>query len=118
MEFLKKNALKFYKKAEESYEEGDYNFTMFFVEQAIQLILKYLISKKYGDFPRSHGLKLLFELTGDEELISFREKNNDILRDIELSYVASRYFDVDYSKETAGKALEVAKKLMEVCGSD
>ncbi|MBC7110530.1 MAG: HEPN domain-containing protein [Archaeoglobi archaeon] len=118
MEFLKKNALKFYKKAEESYEEGDYNFTMFFVEQTIQLILKYLISKKYGDFPKSHGLKLLFELTGDKKLMEFRERNLDILRDIELSYVASRYFDVEYSQETARRALEAVKKLMEVCGID
>ncbi|AIG98813.1 HEPN domain-containing protein [Archaeoglobus fulgidus] len=40
MEFLKQRALRFYSKA---------NFTMFFAEQAVQLGLKFIIAKKYGE---------------------------------------------------------------------
>ncbi|WP_456478549.1 HEPN domain-containing protein [Geoglobus ahangari] len=116
MEFLKNNALKFLKKAEESLRDGDYNFTMFFAEQSLQLMLKYLIAKKFGEFPKTHNLKTLFYLTDDEMLIKFYEDNMDILRELELSYVASRYFDVDYSEDVAKKGVETVRKFMEVSG--
>ena len=118
MEFLKKNAMKFLEKAEESFEKGEYNFTMFFVEQFLQLMLKYLIGKKFGDFPKTHSLKILFELTEDENLQRFYRENFDVLREVELSYVASRYFDVEYSREVAERSLKVAKKLVEVVKVD
>ncbi len=114
MEFLRKNALKFLKKAEESLVEGDYNFTMFFVEQFFQLALKYYLHNKYGDFPKTHSLKVLFELTKDGRLLKYYKENLDLLREVELSYVASRYFDVDYSENVAKKSLELAKKFAEV----
>jgi len=114
MEFLKTNALKFLEKAEESFEKGEYNFTMFFCEQFFQLSLKYLIAKRYGDFPKTHSLKLLFELTKDSNLMKFYRDNLDVLRDVELSYIASRYFDVEYSERSAEKGLKVAKKFLEV----
>ena len=118
MEFLKKNAMKFLEKAEESFEKGDYNFTMFFVEQFFQLILKYLIAKTFGEFPKTYNLKVLFELTGDEKLTEFYRNNVDLLREIELSYVASRYFDVEYSKNVAEKSLNLAKKFLKVVEVD
>lgn len=118
MEFLKTNALKFLEKAEECFKKGEYNFAMFFVEQFFQLILKYIIGKRYGDFPKTHSLKILFELTKDEDTIKFYRNNVDILRDIELAYIASRYFDVEYSKSSAENSLELAKKFMEVAKID
>ncbi|WP_156967395.1 HEPN domain-containing protein [Geoglobus ahangari] len=39
-----------------------------------------------------------------------------ILRELELSYVASRYFDVDYSEDVARKGVETVRKFMEVSG--
>lgn len=108
--------MKFLKKAEESLKDGEYNFAMFFAEQAIQLMLKYLIAKKFGEFPKTHNLKTLFYLTDDEMLIKFYEDNIDILREPELSYVASRYFDVDYSEDIARRGIEAVRKFMEVSG--
>ncbi len=113
MNFLKKNALKFLEEARESFNKGDYAFTMLFVEQAIQLALKYLIAKRYGDFPRTHSLKLLFELAGDE-LKKFYEENVDLIREIELAYIAARYTDVEYTRGVAERALQLASRLMEV----
>ena len=118
MEFLKKNAMKFLEKAQESFEKGEYNFTMFFVEQFLQLMLKFFIAKKFGDFPRTHSLKLLFEITENDDFLKFYRENLDVLREIELSYVASRYFDVEYSREIAEKSLSVAKKFLEVAKVD
>lgn len=114
MEFLRKNAVKFLEKAEESLGKGEYNFVMFFVEQFFQLSLKYLIAKKYGDFPKTHSLKVLFELTEDEKLLRFYKDNIDTFRDIELAYVASRYFDVEYSEKAAENGLKLAKRFAEV----
>ena len=114
MEFLKKNALKFLSEAEESFTKKDYNMVMFFIEQFFQLSLKYILYKKYGEFPKTHSLKLLFEITRDKELINFYRENLDTLREIELSYIASRYLDVEYSERIAKESLELAKKFKEV----
>lgn len=116
MDFLKRNALKFLEEAQESLKRGDYAFTMLFVEQAVQLALKYLLAKRFGDFPKTHSLKLLFELTGDDELMTFYRENVDLIREIELAYIASRYIDVEYTKAVAERALQLAEKLMEVIG--
>lgn len=109
MEFLKQKAIRFYSKAVESFEKGEYDFTMFFVEQSIQLGLKFLISKKFGEVPKTRNLRTLFELA---ELEKFYRENLDLLREIELAYTASRYFDVEYSKEIAEKSLSIAKRFL------
>jgi len=109
MEFLKRNALKFLEEAKEAFSKNDYGFTMFFVEQFFQLSLKYLLYKKYGDFPKTHSLKTLFELTKDTILISYYRQNLDLLREIELSYIASRYMEIEYSKKIAERALLLAE---------
>ncbi len=113
MEFLKKNALKFLEEAKEAFNRGDYNLTMFFVEQFFQLALKYLLYKKYGEFPKTHSLKMLFELTKDNDLISYYKANLDLFRDIELAYIASRYLDIEYSEGVAKSALNLAKDFAE-----
>ncbi len=114
MEFLKKNALKFLSEAEESFNKKDYNMTMFFIEQFFQLSLKYIIYKNYGEFPKTHSLKLLFEIIKDENLIKLYRENLDTFREIELSYIASRYLDVEYSERIAKESLELAKRFKEV----
>ena len=114
MEFLMKNAMKFLDEAQESFRKDDYAFTMLFVEQAIQLALKYLIAKKFGDFPRTHSLKVLFELTEDEEIMELYRENVDLIREIELAYIAARYTEVEYTREVAERAIRLARKLLEV----
>ncbi len=111
MEFLKQKAIRFYSKAIESFEKGEYDFAMFFVEQSIQLGLKFLISKKFGEIPKTHSLRILFELA---ELENFYRSNLDVLREIELAYTASRYFDVEYSKQIAERSISIAKKFLEL----
>ncbi|MDK2795563.1 MAG: hypothetical protein PWQ58_762 [Archaeoglobaceae archaeon] len=111
MDFLKQKALKFYKKAVESFEKQEFDFVMFFVEQSIQLGLKFLISKRFGEIPKTHNFRILFELA---ELESFYKENLDTIREIELAYTASRYFDVEYSKEIAEKSISLAKKFLEM----
>ncbi len=113
MEFLRKNALKFLEEAEEAFSKGDYGFTMFFVEQFLQLSLKYILYRRYGEFPKTHSFKILFELTKDLSLIDYYKQNMDLFREIELSYIASRYMDIEYSREVAEKALLLARDFRE-----
>ncbi len=117
MDFLKKNAVKFLEKAEESYNRSEYNFAVFFAEQSLQLLLKYLIGKKYGEFPKTHNLRILFELTESDDLMNLYRHNLDTVRELELSYVASRYMDVEYSKEAALKCIKLVRKVKEVIES-
>ncbi len=117
MDFIRKNAIKFLEKAEESYRRNEYNFAVFFAEQSLQLFLKYHIGKKYGEFPKTHSLKTLFELTESKSLRSIYHENVDTVRELELSYVASRYMDVEYSQKAAWKCIELVKKVREVIES-
>ncbi|MGC9104418.1 MAG: HEPN domain-containing protein [Candidatus Methanodesulfokora sp.] len=114
MDFLRRNAMKFLEEAHESFKKGDYAFTMLFVEQAVQLALKYFLARKFGEFPKSHSLKLLFELADDERLTEFYRNEIDLIRDIELSHVAARYMDVEYTEEAARRALDLAERLIKV----
>ncbi|QOJ79012.1 HEPN domain-containing protein [Infirmifilum lucidum] len=114
MEFLRGNALKFLGLAEEMLERGDYGLAMFFVEQFFQLSLKYVLYRKYGDFPKTHSLRILFELTKEERYTEFYRENLDLLREIKLSHVASRYFDVEYSEGVARRAVGLARRFREV----
>ena len=118
MEFLKLNAMKFLEKAEDSFKKGEYNFTMFFLEQFFQLTLKYFLAKRYGEFPKTHSLKVLFELTKDDKLIKFYKDNIDEMREIELSYIAARYFDVEYTRNVAERCLNLAGRFKELVKND
>ncbi len=71
------------------------------MEQFFQLTLKYLLAKKYGEFPKTHSLKILFELTKDDGL-----------------YIAARYFDVEYTRNVAERCLNLAKKFKELIEND
>ncbi|MEM4478246.1 MAG: HEPN domain-containing protein [Candidatus Korarchaeum sp.] len=52
MEFLRRNAEYFERKALEAFEEKAYGFAVYFAEQALQLYLKYILAKEVGDSPR------------------------------------------------------------------
>jgi len=41
---------------------------------------------------------MLLELLKEEEFNRYYKENLDLFREIELSYIASRYFDVEYSE--------------------
>lgn len=77
MGFLKDNAEYFEKKAFEALEEKP-RFVLFFPEQAIQLYIKYILAKEFGDYPKTHKISLLFEefskITEDAIVIEGKDK--------------------------------------------
>jgi len=101
----------------------DYDLAMFFAEQAAQLHIKAVYYELFGDVLRGHRLRELLstlvralEKHGYRELaesvVSFMDDNRRALIDLEEAYTASRYGHVDYAKEDAERAVETARKLI------
>ncbi len=113
MEFLRRRAEQFEEEAKEAFEKGNYNFTLLFVEQALQLYLKYILANRVGDFPKTHGLvRLLEALTSvlGERVIAFLSENRIMVDLLTEAYVGSRYLDVEYGRETAEEALKFLER--------
>ncbi len=114
-DFLKRNAEYFKKKAREAFEEGVYSFALFFAEQAFQLYIKYILAKRFGDYPKTHRFSVLFELLCNvvADAKKFYEENVELFEILEDSYVGVRYLGREYSRNTAEKALKVLDKFKE-----
>jgi len=114
MDFLKKKAKYFEEEAREAYEKSRFTLVLFFVEQSLQLYLKYLIYKRIGDYPKTYNLKILFDnlnrLINKSEFISENEEIIDLLT---TSYIESRYTMMEYSKKSAEISLKFLDKFKE-----
>jgi len=115
MEYLKKNAEYFEKKAIEALDEEP-KFVLFFTEQALQLYLKYILAKKLGDYPKTHKLKVLLNEFGklNKEVELFIKKYELVIDLLEEAYITSRYIDKTYSKRSADEAIKMLKEFKEV----
>jgi len=114
--FLRKNADSFYRNAKHLFEQGEYNLAAFNLEQAMQLMLKYLLASKLGEFPRTHSLRRLFRevKTLCPELWEFYEGNASVVGNIESAYIASRYYPVDFQEVEVREMLSAYEKFLEV----
>ena len=112
---LKEKAKVFEEEAFEAFSKERYFLVLFFVEQSIQLYIKHILLKKFGDYPKTHNLRVLFkELNKVVNLQKFLEENEDIIDLLVTSYIESRYTEVEFSKKSAEKALEFLKKFKEI----
>jgi HEPN domain-containing protein len=59
--FFKKRALESYDLSKKAFEDRKYAWSLFLLEQACQLMLKYFLALKVGYFSKTRDLKLLFE---------------------------------------------------------
>jgi HEPN domain-containing protein len=114
-EFLKRNAEYLERKAREALEEGAYGFAVFFAEQALQLYIKHILAKSFGDYPKTHRFSVLFEVLRNvvEGAKKFYEENVELFEILEDSYVGVRYLGREYSRNTAEKVLRVLDKFKE-----
>ncbi len=62
-----------------AFEDGDYNWSIFLLEQAIQLLIKYLLALKIGYYPKTHRPSKLFEELSElyPEFYEFYRQNRD-----------------------------------------
>ena len=120
MEFLKNNALDFLNYAKLLLRDGRYNLALFSLEQALQLGLKYYISKLTGSFPKTHDivdlLKRIIELTENKKLKEVLNSEISTLDLLKQAYIASRYIPTNYDKEAVEKALNVVEAIFNELG--
>jgi HEPN domain-containing protein len=114
MEFLKKKAKYFEDEAREAYEKSRHTMVLFFLEQAIQLYLRYLIYKRIGDYPKIHNLRILFEnLNKLVDISKFVSENEEIIDLLTTSYIEAKYAMMEYSKKSAEISLKFLEKFKE-----
>lgn len=109
---LKRRALEFLKDAKRDLQEGSYDLSVFYAEQALQLYLKAILFELFATEIKSHNvrgllstLSKLFKENGystfANEIENISKEYRDKLIDLEDAYIDSRYEDVNYDKEVA-----------------
>lgn len=118
IEILLKRANGFILDSLEDLKRGDYDLAMFHIEQACQLIIKAKLLDLTGYFERTHSLRrLLNDLSSifkQKELERFVNENWNVLRNLEFSYIASRYFPEEFRRDEVEEALEIYNRLREL----
>jgi len=113
---LRRRAYAFLRIAETSFNNGDYDLTVFLCEQAVQLYLKSLLLEEIGDYPRTCSitrlLQLFQKLKGLEDLYKLYQERRYEFTVLEDSYIASRYLPKEYSREEAEKILNLAREVL------
>ncbi len=114
--FLKRQSLRAYKLSRKAFEDGDYNWSIFLLEQAIQLLIKYLLALKIGHYSKTHRLSKLFEELSElyPEFYEFYRQNRDKFTVVEDSYLLSRYLGKEYEKEDVEDKFELFERLKEM----
>lgn len=118
-------AERFLVRALRDYSEGDYDGACFNAEEAIQLAVKAILYKYFGEVPRIHGSKVLLSRlrnllmdAGREDVASlvgrFTADNRDILDLLEESYIMARYGSISYGGRQAERCIEIARRAFEV----
>ncbi len=117
-EFLRERAEKFLEMGRRLLQEGVLDLAAFHFHQASELILKYALFRRTGDYPRTHSirrlLKLLSKATGDEGIMEFLRENIDSLSNLENAYMTSRYLPAEFYREEVESMMEVALSIFEL----
>ena len=117
IEIFLRRADSFIKSALEDLKREDYDIAMFHVEQASQLVIKAKLLELTGYFEKTHSLRRLLNdllsLTENKEIGDLIEDNWNTLRNLEFSYIASRYLPEEFRKDEAEEALKFYRKLRE-----
>ena len=114
--FLREQSQKAYELAKKAFEDENYNWSIFLIEQALQLLLKYLLASKVGYFSKTHRPSALFEEASEisDEFRKFYEENRDKIVVVEDSYLLSRYLGKKYGKEDVEDKFILYEKLEEL----
>jgi HEPN domain-containing protein len=112
---LLKRAEKFRKDSITAYQEGYYDISCFYAEQAVQLKAKAFILKNLGFMPRIHGIRellsIIYKYTGNENIKNFIDKNRRELKELEEGYTDSWYGFSPYTKEDAEVCLNLMNSI-------
>lgn len=115
IEIFLRRAEIFKQDAEVDFKNKNFDICMFHLEQAAQLLVKAKLLEIKGSFERTHSLRrLLLELAEGwkkKEIENFIQENREVLRDLERSYISSRYIYEEFFEEEAKRAFDALEKL-------
>lgn len=102
-EIIKRRAEAFLRNAERLIAEKEWDLAMFSLEQYCQLILKYKLLVRRGSYPRTHSLRALIRILGQQtpetlELVE-SEKHLHYVARLEEAYITSRYLPYVYEEK-------------------
>ncbi len=115
MEELFERARKFLREAEDDIGKGFYDLCVFHLEQALQLLLKYILAKEVGYFSKTHSLSVLREEVRRvyPEIAEVLDRNRRYVRELERAYIGARYLPFRYEKDEAEELLKFVKSVFE-----
>jgi HEPN domain-containing protein len=103
VEVLKERAFSFLKEAKRLADEGEWDLSVFCLEQYCQLYVNYKLLIKTGGYTRTHSIReLLLKLADFDERINkmLKDENNLLLiTKLEDSHIVARYLPRRYTKE-------------------
>lgn len=112
--FLRRTEI-FKQDAEVDFKNKNFDICMFHLEQAAQPLVKAKLLEIKVSFERTHSLRrLLLELAEEwkkKEIENFIQENREVLRDLERSYISSRYIYEEFFEEEAKRAFDALEKL-------
>ena len=122
---LWRRAERFLLRAERDLNEGDYDGACFNSEEALQLAVKAVLYRYFGESLRIHGSRILLArlrnllmeagMESEASIISEFVSNNRVpLGILEESYIMARYGNITYEKSQAELCVKTAKKAFEV----
>jgi HEPN domain-containing protein len=118
IDFLKERAREFFEEAKELLKKKRYNLSVFNLEQAIQLFVKYLIGKKLGDWPKTHYLSELVpdlsKVYKNKEILKFYRENELFFENLEDAYFVSRYFPKKFSENSLLQLFEKSEEFLKL----
>ncbi|MBC7131306.1 HEPN domain-containing protein [Candidatus Bathyarchaeota archaeon] len=120
-EIIRKRAEAFLRNAERLISEGEWDLAVFCFEQYCQLMLKHKILVYRGSYPRTHSLRTLIRILGQDhpEVLSLveDEKTLHYIARIEEAYIVARYlpyvFEEKEVRDMYRFIIEVFKPLVE-----
>ncbi|MCH4815749.1 MAG: HEPN domain-containing protein [Saccharolobus sp.] len=110
-----RRAEKFKKDAINAYNEGYYDVSCFYAEQAVQLRIKAYVLKNLGFLPRIHAIRellsIIYKYNQDERIRVFINEKRNALKQLEEGYTEARYGMIDYNEEDARECLNIMEEL-------
>ncbi|WP_188595929.1 HEPN domain-containing protein [Thermocladium modestius] len=92
--------------------EDRFDISLFHLEQSMQLSLKAYLLREKGDFPRTHGLHDLIELSGNDCVKKLAEEKWYIIDILEDAYIGSRYLVRRYGRREYIEALRFVEEVI------
>lgn len=113
---LVERSRRFYETALMQISRGFYDLAAFSLEQSLQLFLKACLLKLGADYPRTHSVRLVAELSGAEAVRELLRRFSVELGALEDAYISSRYVAREYTEEEVERLRGVVEEVMRVVG--